>query len=45
MPELQKKDTIVQPNAHSAKVLIEIEDKLLEGFTNAMIADILRMTS
>ena len=34
MPELQKKkDTIVQQNAQSAKVLREIEDKILEGLT------------
>jgi len=43
MPDLQKKkDTIVQQNAQSAKALVEIEEKILEGLTkNQKIADIL----
>lgn len=43
MPELQKKkDMIVTQNAQSAKTLVEIEDKILNGLTkNENIADIL----
>lgn len=43
MPDLQKKkDNIVQQNAQSARVLRDIEDKILIGLTkNAKIADIL----
>lgn len=43
MPDLQKKkDNIVQQNAQSAKVLFDIEEKILIGLTkNANIADIL----
>lgn len=43
MPELQKKkDLIVQQNAQSARVLRDVEDKILIGLTkNANIADIL----
>jgi dynein heavy chain len=43
MPKLQKKkDIIVTQNAQSAKILVEIEDKILNGLTkNKNIADIL----
>ena len=43
IPELQKKkDMIITQNAQSAKTLVEIEDKILNGLTkNENIADIL----
>jgi dynein heavy chain len=43
MPELQKKkDMIVQDNARAAKLLVEVEDKILDGLTkNENIGDIL----
>ena len=43
MPKLQKKkDIIVTQNAQSAKTLVEIEDKILNGLTkNKNIADLL----